>query len=91
VGEDLVSMFGFVKLGEDVSIGKDMVAMFGGLSASSTVSVRGDTVVQPAWIFWTPLVIFIVVIILVVHEFRSYRRRAYLRNYPFPPPPPPHP
>ena len=85
VGNDLVSMFGSIRLGENVSVGKDLVAMFGGLRAAPTVTVGGDRVVQPGWIFWGPLLIFALVVILVVREYRSYRRRLYLRGYPFPP------
>ncbi len=85
IGNDLVSMFGSIRLGENVSVGKDVVAMFGGLRAAPTVTVGGDRVVQPGWIFWAPLLIFAVVIILVVREYRSYRRRLYMHGYPFPP------
>ncbi len=85
IGQDLVSMFGTVRLGENVSVGKDMVAMFGRVRNASTITVGGDRVVQPAWIFWGPLLIFIVVLVVIVREFRSYRRRVYLRGYPFPP------
>jgi hypothetical protein len=85
IGQDLVSMFGTVRLGENVSIGKDLVAIFGGLHAASTVTVGGDRVVQPAWLFWGPLLIFALVVIVVVREFRSYRRRVYLRGFPYPP------
>lgn len=87
IGQDLVSMFGNVRLGENVNIGKDLVTMFGRLQADSTVTVGGDRVLQPAWVFWGPLIIFAVVIIVVIREIRGYRRRAYLRNYPFPPRP----
>ena len=86
IGQDLVSMFGTIRLGENVSIGKDLVAMFGGVRTASTVTVGGDRVVQPAWLFWGPLLIFAVVVIVVVREFRSHRRRAsYVRGFPFPP------
>jgi hypothetical protein len=85
IGNDLVSMFGSIRLGENVSVGKDLVAMFGGLHAAPTVTVGGDRVVQPGWILWGPLLIFGLVITLVVREYRSYRRRLYLRGYPFPP------
>jgi|NGEPerStandDraft_6_1074524.scaffolds.fasta_scaffold110540_1 hypothetical protein len=87
IGNDLVSMFGSIRLGENVSVGKDLVAMFGGLRAASTVTVGGDRVVQPGWILWGPLLIIALVIIVVVREYRSYRRRLYLRGYPFPPKP----
>jgi hypothetical protein len=85
IGNSLVSMFGSVRLGENVSVGKDLVAMFGGFSAAPTATIGGDRVVQPAWIFWAPLLIFALIIILAVREYRSYRRRVYLRSYPFPP------
>lgn len=86
IGQDMVSMFGTIRLGEDVSVGKDLVAMFGGLRAPESVTVGGERVVQPAWIFWGPLMIIGLVIIVVVHEIRTNRRRAYLR-YPMPPRP----
>ena len=85
IGNSMVSMFGSVRLGEDVSIGKDLVAMFGGgVRAADSVSVGGDRVVQPAWLFWGPLLMIALVIILVVREFRNHRRRAFMR-YPIPP------
>ncbi len=86
IGNDMVSMFGSVRLGEDVSIGKDLVAMFGSIRASDSVSVGGDRVVQPAWLFWGPLLVIALVVILVVREFRAHRRRAFMR-YPLPPRP----
>jgi predicted acyltransferase (DUF342 family) len=86
VGQDMVSMFGNIRLGEDVSIGKDLVAMFGSLRTSDSVTVGGERVAQPAWVFWGPLMIIGLIIILVVHEFRSHRRRAYMRD-PIPPRP----
>ena len=85
IGQDMVSMFGNVRLGENVSIGKDMVAMFGGVRSASTVTVGGDRVIQPGWVFWGPLLVFMLVVILAVREFRNHRRRAFLRGYPFPP------
>ena len=84
IGQDMVSMFGSVRLGEDVSIGKDLVAMFGGVRAADSVSVGGDRVVEPAWLFWGPLLMIALVVILVVREFRAHRRRAFMR-YPIPP------
>ncbi len=87
IGQDMVSMFGSVRLGEGVSIGKDLVAMFGGgLSAAESVSVGGDRVVEPAWLFWGPLLAMALVIFWVVREVRMHRRRAYIR-YPIPPRP----
>jgi hypothetical protein len=85
IGNSMVSMFGSVRLGEDVSIGKDLVAMFGGgVRAADSVSVGGDRVVQPAWLFWGPLLMIALVVIFVVREIRIHRRRAFMR-YPFPP------
>ena len=89
VEHDLISFFSETSLGENVRIGEDLVSMFGSLDAASTVVVEGDRVVQPAWLFFGPLAVFIGIIILIVHEVRAYRRRMYMR-FPFPPPPPPH-
>ncbi len=86
IGQDMVSIFGSIHLGENVTVGKDLVAVFGTLRAPESVSVNGDRVVEPAWIFWGPLFIIALVIIVVVHEIRGHRRRAYMR-YPFPPRP----
>ncbi len=88
IGQDLVSFFGSIRLGDSVTIGKDLVAMFGTIHSADTVTVGGDRVVQPGWIFWGPLFIFALVIILVVREIREHRRRAYMRRFPFPPPRP---
>jgi hypothetical protein len=87
IGNDLVSMFGAVRLGENVSVGKDLVAMFGSLHAPGSVTVGGDRVVQPGWVLWGPLLLICLVVLLIVHEYRSYRRRLLLRGYPFPPRP----
>ena len=87
VGQNMVSMFGSVRLGEGVSVGKDLVALFGGgLQAADSVSVGGNRVVEPAWLFWGPLLIIILVLTVVVREVRAHRRRAFLR-YPIPPRP----
>ncbi len=87
VGQSVVSMFGSMRLGEDVSIGKDLVAMFGGgLRVADSVSVGGDRVIEPAWLFWGPLLIIALLIILVVREIRAHRRRAFM-HYPIPPRP----
>ena len=83
---DVVNFFGTVKAEDNSTIGNDLVSMFG-LRAASTVTVGGDRVVQPGWILWGPLLIIALVIIVVVREYRSYRRRLYLRGYPFPPKP----
>lgn len=87
IGNNMVSLFGSVRLGEDVSIGKDLVAIFGGVRAADSASVGGNRVVEPAWLFWGPLVILAFVIYLIVREVRNHRRRVFMR-YPVPPPPP---
>lgn len=85
IGHDLVSMFGGIRLGDHVAIGQDMVAMFGGLRQSGSATVGGNRVVQPAWIFWGPLFVILLVVILVVREVRASHRRLYPPVYPMPP------
>jgi hypothetical protein len=85
IDHNLVSFFGGVRLGEDVHVGEDLVTMFGALRAGRGVSVGGDRVVQPAWLFFGPLGFLSLIVILIVREFRAYRRRLYLRGYGFPP------
>jgi predicted acyltransferase (DUF342 family) len=87
VGHDLVSIFGSVRLGENVHVGEDLVTMFGSLSAADSVSVEGSRVVEPAILFYGPFIFLIIVFVLVVREFRAYRRRMWLRSYQFPPRP----
>ena len=89
IGHDMVSMFGVIRLGEDVTVGNDLVAMFGSLHAPDSVIIRKDRVVQPGWILWIPLLILATIIIVVVREIRSWRRRQLINAYPFPPQPPP--
>jgi len=84
IGNSLVSMFGSLQLGEDVSVSKDLVAMFGGVRIADSVSVGGDRVIEPAWLFWTPLLFIGLVVVVVVREIRNHRRRAFMR-YPVPP------
>ena len=85
IGGDMVNFFGSVHLGENVTVGKDLVAFFGGLDAPSSVSVGGDRTVMPAWVVEFPPMVFILVIIVLVYEYRGYRRRSFLRGYPFRP------
>jgi hypothetical protein len=58
----------------------------GGFRAADSVTVGGDRVVQPAWLFWVPLLALGLLIFWVVREVRNHRRRAYMR-YPVPPRP----
>ena len=82
IGQDLVNFFGGVRLGENASVGQDVVVMFGGLHADDSVSIHGDRVVQPAWIFWVPLMLIASGIVFIVREFRVQRyRRMMMRGY----------
>ncbi|MGA2672588.1 MAG: hypothetical protein ABSE99_05105 [Terracidiphilus sp.] len=85
IEDDLVSFFGAVRLGQNVTVGKDLVAMFGSVRAAETVSVGGDRVVQPAWLFFGPLIFIALIVLVIVREYRAYRRRLVLRGYNFPP------
>ena len=96
IGHDMVNFFGSTHLGENVSVGGDAVVMFGGMHAADTVNIAGSRVSQPIWIFWTPLIVLGLIITLIVHEVRSYRRRRYYAAYGYAPnapgvPPPPQP
>ena len=96
IGHDMVNFFGSTHLGENVSVGGDAVVMFGGLHAADTVNIAGSRVAQPVWVFWTPLIVLGLIVTLIVHEVRSYRRRQYIAAYgyaqmppqPVPPVPP---
>jgi hypothetical protein len=88
IGHDLVNFFGTTRLGENVSVGGDAVVMFGGLRAADSANIAGSRVSQPAWVFWTPLIVLGIIITLIVHEVRSYRRRRYFAAYGYPPIPP---
>jgi hypothetical protein len=85
IGNDLVSFFGEIHLGQSVSVGRDMVSMFGFITAPESVSVGHDRVAMPFFILLAPLVLVGLIVILVVREFRAYRRRQFLNAYNFPP------
>jgi hypothetical protein len=85
IEKDLVSFFGVIRLSENVAIGKDMVAMFGSVHAPESVTVGNDRVIQPGWVLWGPLLFIALIVILIVREYRAYRRRLILRGYQFPP------
>jgi hypothetical protein len=87
IGQDLVSFFGGVHLGENVTVGKDMVSVFGGVHAPASTIVRGDRVWLPAWIFWAPVLVVVLAILLVIAEVRNRRRRWVMGGYPMPPQP----
>jgi hypothetical protein len=89
IGQDLVKFFGSVRLGDNVTVGKDIVCMFADFRAGENVTNGGDRVVQPPWLFWTPLLVLMLILFVIVHEIRqSRRRRMYMAGYPFPPQPP---
>ena len=82
IGQDLVNFFGGVRLGENARVAKDVVVMFGGLRADDSATIHGDRVVQPAWIFWVPLMLLASGIVFIVREFRVQRyRRMTMRGY----------
>jgi hypothetical protein len=88
IGQDMVSFFGTSRLGDNVSIGHNLVVLLGSAHLADSVKVGEDTVIQPGWVLDVPLILMIVVLIVVVREFRAYRRRQFFRGYPFPPPGP---
>ncbi len=85
IEHDLVSIFGGIRLGDNVRVGNDMVAMFGSLDGGENVTVEHDRVVQPAILFYGPFIFLVVVLILIIREFRAWRRRQFLRHYGYPP------
>jgi hypothetical protein len=89
IGHDVVNFFGNVHLGENVTVGNDLVVMFGGLHAADSASITGTRFAQPIWVFWSPLLILGLIIVLVVREIRASRRRQYFAAYGYPPMPPP--
>jgi hypothetical protein len=89
IGQNLVKFFGGVRLGDNVTVGKDIVCLFASFRAGENVSNGGDRVVQPPWLFWTPLFILTLIIVVVVREVRhARRRRLYMAGYPYQPPRP---
>ncbi|HEY2857801.1 MAG TPA: hypothetical protein VGJ21_05245 [Terracidiphilus sp.] len=89
VGQDLVKFFGSVRLGNDVNVGKDIVCLFANFREGDNVTNGGDRVVQPPWLFWTPLLVLFLIVTVVVREIRhSRRRRMYMAGFPMQPPRP---
>jgi hypothetical protein len=85
VGRDLVNFLGTVRAGENVQIGRSLVIMFGGLRAPASLSIGKDRFVQPGWLLWIPFIIFAMIVIVIVREFRAWQRRRMLTGYSFPP------
>jgi hypothetical protein len=79
---DLVSVFGDVHLGEDVVVAHDLVALFGAFHMAPTASIGGDRKVRSVWIVLAPLGLFLLMIFLVLREYRAFRHRLALRGYP---------
>lgn len=89
IGQDLVNFFGSIRLGDDVTVGKDIVCMFGDFRAGENVTNSGDRVVQPAWLFWTPLLVLFLIVFVIVREIRhARRRRMFMAGFPMQPPRP---
>lgn len=86
IGGDLVNFFGSIHLGQNVSVKQDMVAMFGSVHRDDSAIVGGDHVVFSPWIFFGPLLFFVLVIYLIAHELRARRIRRFAQGYPVPPP-----
>jgi hypothetical protein len=85
IDHDIVNFFGGVRLGENVHVGEDLVAFFGTLHSGPGVAIDGSRVVEPAALFYLPLVFLTVILIAIIREFRAWRRRAWLRAYGYPP------
>jgi hypothetical protein len=78
IGHDLVNFFGGVRLGENVTVGQDTVVMFGSLRKADSTSFGGSRVVEPGWLFWGPVIVLVLGIYFIIHEFRGYRSRRML-------------
>jgi hypothetical protein len=87
IDHDIVNFFGGIRLGNNVHVGEDVVAMFGSLNTGENVTIDGDRVSQPAILFYGPLIFLVVVLVLLIREFRAYRRRVFLRNFGYTPHP----
>ena len=85
IEDDVVGVFSNVRLGENVTVGRDLVSVFGVLSTPGSVSVIGDRVTLPAWVFFGPFLLILLIVFAIVHEYRSYHRRLVARGYKFPP------
>jgi hypothetical protein len=76
---DVVNFFGHVTADDNASIEHDLVSMFGGIRLGDNVHVGEDLVA------YGPMFFLVLVLILIVREYRNYRRRLFLRGYQFPP------
>lgn len=85
IGHDVVNFFGNVHLAENVTVGNDLVVMFGGVEAADSANVTGTRFAQPIWVFWTPVLVLGLIIVLTVRGIRESRRRQYFAAYGYPP------
>ena len=46
-----------------------------------------DRVVEPAILFYGPFIFLVVILILIIREFRAWRRRVFMRSWGYPPRP----
>lgn len=83
IEDDLVSVFGNVRLADGVLVNHDLVSVFGYTSIPDSVIVGGDRVQRSGWIVGLPLLILLIIVFVVVREYRNYQRRLAAR--PFPP------
>ena len=89
IGQDLVKFFGSIRLGDNVTVGKDIVCMFGDFRAGENVTNGGDRVIQPPWLFWTPMLVLFLIVFVLVREIRhARRRRMFMAGFPMQPPRP---
>ena len=87
IDHSLVSIFGGIRLGDNVHVGQDLVAIFGSLHTGQGVTVEGDRVAEPAMLFYGPFIFRAVVFVLLLREFRAWRRRRFRSSYGYPPQP----
>lgn len=85
IDHDLVSIFGGLRLGENVTVGHDAVAVFSSIEARPSAMIKGSRVSIPAVLFWGPLMIPILLIVLIVYLVRERSHRWPPPGYPPPP------
>lgn len=85
IEHDLVSIFGGLRLGENVTVGHDAVAIFSSIHAAPSATVGGNRVSIPAILFWGPVSIPILLIVVIVYVVRERGRRWPPPGYPLPP------
>jgi hypothetical protein len=81
IGHDLVNFFGEVRLGQNVQVSQDTVVLFGDLRSAESDTFGGSRVIEPARIFWGPVLVIALIIWIAVHEIRQMRFRRHLRGW----------